>query len=448
MFVDSGTLYDLEIIPTPTTRGLTLWSLVDRTKSRVGHEALRQTLLTPPQSAAEILALQKAHQMLGAEVGRYRAMLDAADPDGVEDYLGINWQLPADMGALLWRRRWYRQYLQDVADGQTRIRGLLAAVNDLRHRLSATDAVVLQTLGGHIAGLLAQPDVQDLLRLTAQNSDGARRDFDQLARDRAKPTLLGLLASLGRVEAMWSLAATTLEYRWSYPRPASRFAAVGLFHPFLAERAVRNDLELEPQIRVCFVTGPNMAGKSTFLKAMALAVVLAHLGCGVPATAMDFPVVGTVFSSVHVVDNLSAGESFYLAEVRRMRALALALSEHQSVFAVVDEPFRGTNVHDAAEATVATITRLADHPAALVVVASHVGEVIPSVSEDPRVRLLHFAAEIKADQPHFDYKIRPGVSLQRLGMILLKQEGVLELLESSATSAEQETSARSVMKRS
>ena len=64
------------------------------------------------------------------------------------------------------------------------------------------------------------------------------------------------------------------------------------------------------------------------------------------------------------------------------------------------------------------------------------------------MRLLHFAAEIKADQPHFDYKIRPGVSLQRLGMILLKQEGVLELLESSSKSAEQETSARSVVKRS
>ena len=317
--------------------------------------------------------------MVGADADPYRRSLDAADPDGVEDYLGINWQLPADMGGLVWRRRWYRQYLQDVADGQTRIRGLLAAANDLCRRLSATDAAVLQTVGEHIASLLAKPDVQDLLRLTSQNSDGAKRDFDQLARDRAKPTLLGLLASLGRVEAMWSLAAATLEHRWSYPRPASRFAAVGLFHPFLGEHAVRNDLDLEPQIRVCFVTGPNMAGKSTFLKAMALAVFLAHLGCGVPATAMDFPVVGTIFSSVHIVDNLSAGESFYLAEVRRMRALALALAEHQSVFAVVDEPFRGTNVHDAAEATVATITRLADHPAALAVVASHVGEVIPSV---------------------------------------------------------------------
>src|SRR4029450_144942 len=132
---------------------------------------------------------------------------------------------------------------------------------------------------------------------------------------------------------------------------------------------------------------------------------------------------------------LGPGQSFSLAEVRRIRALALALSEHRSIFAVVDEPFRGTNVHDAAEATLATITRLANHPAALVMVASHVGEVVPALREDPRIRLLHFAAEIRADQPHFDYQIRPGVSVQRLGMTLLKQERVLELLESSTQAA-------------
>jgi hypothetical protein len=157
MFVDSGTLHDLEIIPTPTTRGLTLWSLVDRTKSRVGHEALRQTLLTPPQSAAEILPLQKAHQVLGAEVGRYRAMLDAADPDGVEDYLGINWQLPADMGALP-----AAALLPPISAGRCRRQthpGLLAAANDLRHRLSATDAVAADSRRTHrrLAGAAGRP---------------------------------------------------------------------------------------------------------------------------------------------------------------------------------------------------------------------------------------------------------------------------------------------------
>src|SRR5206468_12878739 len=82
---------------------------------------------------------------------------------------------------------------------------------------------------------------------------------------------------------------------------------------------------------------------------------LAHAGCGVPAESMEFPITGTIFSSV----------------VRRIRSLALALHDHGSAVAVVDEPFRGTNVHDAAEATLAVITRLAAHPAALAFVASH-----------------------------------------------------------------------------
>jgi DNA mismatch repair protein MutS len=81
---------------------------------------------------------------------------------------------------------------------------------------------------------------------------------------------------------------TTIEHGWSYPRPGSRLNLTGLFHPFLGQRAVPNDLELGEDVRICFVTGPNMAGKSTFSKAIATAVLLAHCGCGVPAAAMEF----------------------------------------------------------------------------------------------------------------------------------------------------------------
>ena len=179
-----------------------------------------------------------------------------------------------------------------------------------------------------------------------------------------------------------------------------------------------------------------MAGKSTFLKAIAVAVLLAHVGSGVPATSMDFPMVRTLFSSPHAADNLRAGESFYLAEVRRIKALAEALFHHGSGVAVIDEPFRGTNVHDAAEATVAVITRLAAHPAVLALVASHVGEVVPAIIDDPRIALRHFAADVTSDPPRFDYCIRDGVSVQRLGMTLLRQEGVLDLLEHPARSSD------------
>jgi DNA mismatch repair protein MutS len=180
-----------------------------------------------------------------------------------------------------------------------------------------------------------------------------------------------------------------------------------------------------------------MAGKSTFLKAVAIAVLLAQAGCGVPASSMEFATVGAIFSSVNIVDNVNTGESFYLAEVRRIAALARALHENGSALAIVDEPFRGTNVHDAAEATLAIVTRLAAHPSALVFIASHIGEIVPSISDDRRIGLFNFAADLSGDRPRFDYQLREGVSTQRLGMVLLRQEGVLDLLDKSADSPRQ-----------
>jgi DNA mismatch repair protein MutS len=65
-------------------------------------------------------------------------------------------------------------------------------------------------------------------------------------------------------------------------------------------------------------------------------------------------------------------------------------------------------------------------------VASHVGEVVPNIRSDPRVKFLYFAADVTGERPRFDYLLRDGVSDQRLGMTLLRQEGVLDHLERAA----------------
>jgi DNA mismatch repair protein MutS len=434
MFLDSGTLRDLEILPTATTRGMTVWQLIDRTRSRAGRDALRQRIAAAAQSEQDIVALQHAHQSIASGASSYRTVLVRSALDGVEEYLNGAWQLPADMGRFVWRRRWHRDYLRDVELGQLRIRGLLVAAAELQQLLATTDSPVLATLAHQISSLLDTSHARNLLRLSSKESSGDRRAFDQMARDRGKAVLSGLIECLGKVESLWSVATATLEHGWSYPRPARRLAVCGLFHPFLGPLSVRNDLEIAPDVRVGFVTGPNMAGKTTFMKSVAVAVFLAHLGSGVPATSMEFPVVGTIFSSIDISDNLNAGESFYLAEVRRIRALAMALGEHRSGLAVIDEPFRGTNVHDATEATLAMLTRLAALPVGLVLVASHVSEVVSEIRDDPRILLIHFSADIMDDAPRFDYKLRDGVSTQRLGMTLLKQERVIESLEHLAES--------------
>lgn len=429
MFIDSATLQDLEIVPMPTVHGTTLWSLVNRTRTRVGSEALRERLLNPPHTADRILALQRAHQAMAAEAAAYRHTLDQAAADEVERYLNATWQLPRHMPPMTRVRKWYPTYLQDVVHGRMRVTSLLQSAADLRGRLARTDVAILQDLADEIGAVLDTAATHELRRLALPGRSASIAEFDQLARDAAKPSLIRLLHCAGRVEALWSAGVATSEHGWTYPRPSSHFGALGLYHPFLGRGAVANDLVLDDRVRVCFVTGPNMAGKSTFLKATAVAVLLAHAGFGVPARSMEFVPVGTVFSSVQIVDNLTAGESFYLAEVRRIGALAAALADHGSALAVIDEPFRGTNVHDAAEATLAVITRLAAHPAALVFVASHVGEVTSAILGDPRIALRCFAADVTGDQPRFDYCLRDGVSEQRLGMTLLRQEGVLNRLE-------------------
>ena len=434
MLIDAATLHDLDVLTASTPRGRTLWSLVDRTRSRAGREHLRRSLTAPGHTAADIVQRQRAHQALARDLDAYGRLLDALGADAVDRYLAATWQLPSAQPALagvgLWRPAWFKEYLRAIGDGRTGVLAALTAATTLRDRLAATDAELLLGVADTLASALASPQVGELRALAHGRSVSARMAFDGVARDTGRPMLTAILDAIGVVDAMWSLAAVTAERGWTYPRPSSRLAVEGLCNPFLEPgRGVGNDLRLDDRTRVCVVTGPNMAGKSTFLRAIAVAVLLAHAGCGVPAASMEFAAVATIFSSVQITDDLVAGESFYLAEVRRIRALALALHEHRSMLAVLDEPFRGTNVHDATEASLGVISRLVAHPGALVFVATHLAEVATALRDDPRVQFLCFSADLAGDRPVFDYRLREGVSTQRLGMTLLRQERVLELLE-------------------
>ena len=286
MYVDSATLQDLEIVPTAGARGTTLWGLINRTRTRVGGDALRERLLKPRGNAADILALQRAHQLLAAEASAYRHALDRAAADEVERYLNANWQVPREMPPMIRLRKWYRQYLQAVQHGHSVVTSLLDSAAYLRGRLAQTDAEILQELSNEIGTLIDAPAFQELRGVLSRQKSSAVLRFDQLAREDARSSLVGLIQSVGRLEALWSVGVATSEHGWTYPRPSSRLRAMGLYHPFLGRSAISNDLRLNDQVRVCFVTGPNMAGKSTFLKATAVAVLLAHGRVGDGALAI------------------------------------------------------------------------------------------------------------------------------------------------------------------
>jgi DNA mismatch repair protein MutS len=429
----TATLHDLDVLSTSTSNGPTVLALVDRTRTRVGREVLRRRLGEPASTSEQITALQDAHQAIAARAREYRAVLDRIDADGVEHYLQSRWQLPEERSAFarvsdaLWSPAWFHEYRRDVRSGQQRLVNMLGAIVDLSRLLSSSDVTLLRDAGSALGEQLSAPDIR-LLREWRAEFVWTQMAFDQLARGRARPSLLALLESFGTVEAMWSLAMATREQGWCYPRPGPRFRTTGIFHPFLAQPVV-NDIDLADGVHVCFVTGPNMAGKSTFLKAVGIAMVLAHSGCGVPATGLEFPVVASIFARLQIVDNMTRGESLFLAEVRAVRSLATALLHRGSAFAILDEPFRGTNVHDAADTTLAVVLRLAAHPRAMVFVSSHLTEIVPALDGDMGIGFFHFAADATQERLQFDYRLNEGVSTQRLGMTLLEHEHVLEVLD-------------------
>lgn len=430
--LDSKTLSDLEVLSTSANGGLTLFKLIDRTRTRAGRACLRRLLAEPLRTPEEILAAQIAHQELAGDAELCVAALCKSHPDDVEQYLNANWQLPSARStvsrviATAWSAPWYRDYKGFAEKGQRYVSGLLDAACALRERLCDAKSVLLKDVGASLGKTL---DAVESCGLDRARAAFAFESFDNVARGVAKPLLLETIAHLGRIEAMLSVGIAAGENQWVYPTLGSSLELVGLVHPFLGSSGVRNHLTLSRDVRVCFVTGPNMGGKSTFLKAVAVAMILAQAGAAVPAIRMEFAPVGALFSSIDASDSLAAGESFYLAEVHRIRDLALALADCDSALAILDEPFRGTNAVDAAEATVAVIQRLVRHANAIVFVASHIAEVASSFSSDGRVAMVHFSADVSNDNPMFDFMIRPGVSTQRLGMVLLRQEGVLDLLD-------------------
>jgi DNA mismatch repair ATPase MutS len=177
-----------------------------------------------------------------------------------------------------------------------------------------------------------------------------------------------------------------------------------------------------------FLTGPNMAGKTTFLRSLGVALYLAHLGMGVPARLFRFAPCQSLITALNISDDIHGGVSFFRAEAIRMKAIADAINAGRRVVALVDEPFKGTNVKDAMDASWLVLESFAEAPDCLFAVSSHLIELGEALLDTRCVVCRRFeAVELEAGLT-FDFTLRDGVSSQRLGMRVLEQEGLVARL--------------------
>jgi DNA mismatch repair ATPase MutS len=224
--------------------------------------------------------------------------------------------------------------------------------------------------------------------------------------------VVGWLTALGEFEALIAIAAYAYENPGDpFPEFAVEgplFDATAMGHPLMDVRTcVRNDLRLGGDLRFMIVTGSNMSGKSTLLRAAGLNATLAWMGAPVRASALRLSPL-QICASIRVEDSLMNGRSRFYAEVERLKATFDRASSGALVFFLIDELFGGTNSADRRVAAEAVIRMLVERHA-VGLVTSH-DLTLAEIAEKPCLRgaNVHFSDKPSVEGLSFDYCLRPG----------------------------------------
>ena len=243
------------------------------------------------------------------------------------------------------------------------------------------------------------------------------------------PHIAHWLSALGEYEALSSLAC------YSYERPGLvdpdladviAVVATGVGHPLLPEAScVTNDVTLGGLVRLLVVSGSNMSGKSTLLRAIGLNIVLAWAGAPVRAESFKVGPV-TLGASLRTVDSLQEGKSRFYAEITRLRQIAELAKGEKPLLFLLDELLSGTNSHDrriGAQSIVEGLLKrgaiglITTHDLALAEIGKQLGDSAVNV---------HFEDHLENGVMRFDYKMRPGVVQRSNALELMRAVGLLE----------------------
>lgn len=205
------------------------------------------------------------------------------------------------------------------------------------------------------------------------------------------------------------------------------FEVTDAFHPLLSA-PVPNSFTFHDASNLCFLTGPNMSGKSTFLKTIGILLYLSHLGFPVPAKKLRTSVFNGLFTTINLSDNINYGYSHYYSEVKRVKEMALKIKSQDKIVIIFDELFRGTNVKDAFDASLAIISAMSKIKNNLFFISSHILEVAESLEKKEKILFLCFESTLINEKPEYDYKIKDGISQERIGMVIIRNEKIIDIL--------------------
>ena len=432
--IDRQTLADLEIFEAYGVKN-NIFKLFDKTLTQGGREKLLQMFNHPLSDMEKIRERQDAINFMYRE--KLLFPVDSISLGFIESYL-----LMSDKPNRLTRMNaWHKalKYLLNPVNENYLIQRGIEYVIDVLQKLYA---FVTEYTGQNLPPLLEQHfnyitdsiTNTELRRIIGFKTKRRirpmeRERFDYIFRYHKYDRLKNILQILYQIDAYQTVSLTMAEYGLVFPEIVEDkvIEINGLVHPYIKE-AVANNIVLNEKGNLFFITGANMAGKSTFLKAFGVAIYLAHLGFPVAAVSMRTGVFNGLFSTINITDNLNKGYSHFYAEVLRVKHVAEEINRTGNLVVIFDELFRGTNVKDAYDASLAIISAFAKVPGSLFLISTHIMEVADQLSSIDNIRFGYFYTTIEDKTPIYSYQLREGVTAERLGMLIIENERIVEII--------------------
>jgi DNA mismatch repair ATPase MutS len=225
-----------------------------------------------------------------------------------------------------------------------------------------------------------------------------------------------------------SFAAISFERpHWSFPEITEEqpsFEAIDLKHPLLSPaKAVGNDLRLDRDVRLLIVSGSNMSGKSTLLRAVGLNAVLAWAGAPVAARTMSLSPLNPA-ASLRSVDSLQDNRSRFMAEIIRIRQIVDLLRSERPVLFLLDELLSGTNSHDRRIGAAGILKKLVGSGAVGLMTTHDLALTEIETELAPHASNVHFDDQIVSGEVEFDYKLRTGLVTHSNALELMRAVGL------------------------
>jgi len=269
----------------------------------------------------------------------------------------------------------------------------------------------------------------DFSKISYSKTANYDQDFRFNVRDKVKL----LLNNIYNLDVFVSVAKVAKGRNYTYAKALASGKNIlimeGVYHPLL-KNPVGNSINVDGTSNMIFLTGANMAGKSTFMKTFGIAVYLAHMGFPVPAARMEFSVQNGMYTTINLPDNINKGYSHFYAEVMRVRKVAESIGNSKNLIVIFDELFRGTNVKDAYDATVAVSEAFAANRNCIFIISTHIIEAGETLKERcENINFINLPTIMEGSIPKYTYKIAQGITADRHGMIIIRNEGILDILK-------------------